>query len=31
MLQTWADFVDTQIDDDKKVIIGRFGKVYKAE
>lgn len=31
MLQTWADFVDTQIDDGKKVIIGRFGKVYKAE
>lgn len=30
MLQTWADFVDSQIDDGKRVIIGRFGKAYKA-
>ncbi|MGL4858711.1 MAG: tyrosine-type recombinase/integrase [Enterobacteriaceae bacterium] len=30
MLQAWADFVDAQIEDGKKVIIGRFGKAYKA-
>lgn len=30
MLQTWADFVDSQIDDGKWLIIGRFGKAYKA-
>lgn len=30
MLQWWADFVDTQINEDRKVIIGRFGKEFKA-
>jgi integrase len=25
MLQWWADFVDTQIDEERKVVIGRFG------
>lgn len=29
MLIFWADFVDSQIDDGRKVIIGRFGKGYK--
>ena len=31
MLQAWADFVDAQIEEGRKVIIGRFGKAYKAE
>jgi integrase len=31
MLQAWADFVDTQIEEGRKVIIGRFGKAYKAD
>ncbi|NCS66615.1 MAG: integrase [Hydrogenophilaceae bacterium CG1_02_62_390] len=31
MLQWWADFVDSQIDEGRKVIIGRFGKAYQAE
>lgn len=30
MLQWWADFVDSQIDEGRKVIIGRFGKTYQA-
>ncbi len=30
MLQWWADFVDSQIDEGKKVIIGRFGKVSQS-
>ena len=30
MLQWWADFVDNQIDEGRKVIIGRFGKTYQA-
>ena len=30
MLQWWADFVDAQIEEGRKVIIGRFGKVYEA-
>ena len=25
MLQWWADFVDTQIEKDRKIVIGRFG------
>ena len=29
MLQWWADFVDSQIDEGRKVIIGRFGKAYQ--
>lgn len=30
MLQWWADFVDAQIDEGRKVVIGRFGKTYNA-
>lgn len=30
MLQWWADFVDDQIEEGRKVIIGRFGKAYQA-
>ncbi|MBT8420576.1 MAG: tyrosine-type recombinase/integrase [Gammaproteobacteria bacterium] len=30
MLQWWADFVDSQIEEGRNVIIGRFGKEYKA-
>jgi len=30
MLQWWADFVDSQIEEDQKVIIGRFGKAFRA-
>jgi integrase len=30
MLQWWADFVDAQIEEGRKVIIGRFGKAYQA-
>jgi integrase len=30
MLQWWADFVDAQIEVGRKVIIGRFGKEYRA-
>ncbi|MCK2097565.1 tyrosine-type recombinase/integrase [Thauera aromatica] len=30
MLQWWADFVDAQIEEGQKVIIGRFGKAYRA-
>ena len=30
MLQWWADFVDNQIEEGRKVIIGRFGKAYRA-
>lgn len=30
MLQWWADFVDAQIEEGRKVIIGRFGKEFKA-
>jgi len=29
MLQWWADFVDAQIDDGRKVVIGRFGAANK--
>lgn len=31
MLKWWADFVDNQIEENRKVIIGRFGKAYSAE
>jgi integrase len=30
MLQWWADFVDSQIEEGRKVIIGHFGKAYRA-
>jgi len=30
MLQWWSDFVDSQIEEGRKVIIGRFGKEYQA-
>lgn len=30
MLQWWADFVDAQIEQGRKVVIGRFGKAYQA-
>lgn len=30
MLQWWSDFVDAQIEEGRKVIIGRFGKAYRA-
>lgn len=30
MLQWWADFVDSQIEEGRKVIIGRFGKAHRA-
>lgn len=30
MLQWWADFVDSQIEEGRKVIIGNFGKAYQA-
>lgn len=30
MLQWWADFVDSQIEEGRKLIIGRFGKAYQA-
>ena len=30
MLQKWSDFVDAQIEEGKKVIIGRFGKAFSA-
>ena len=30
MLQWWADFVDSQIEEGRKVIIGRFGNGYQA-
>lgn len=30
MLKWWADFVDKQIEENRKVIIGRFGKAYSA-
>jgi integrase len=30
MLKWWADFVDNQIDENRKVVIGRFGKAYSA-
>jgi integrase len=30
MLQWWADFVDSQIEENRKVVIGRFGKAYRA-
>ena len=30
MLQWWADFVNDQIDEKSNVIVGQFGKVYKA-
>lgn len=29
MLQWWADFVDSQIEENRKVIIGNFGKAYR--
>jgi len=29
MLQWWADFVDAQIEEGRKVVIGRFGKAYQ--
>ena len=30
MLQWWANFVDSQIEEGQKVIIGRFGKTFQA-
>ena len=30
MLQWWADLVDAQIEDGRKVVIGRFGKAFQA-
>ncbi|MEN8260868.1 MAG: tyrosine-type recombinase/integrase [Pseudomonadota bacterium] len=30
MLQWWADFVDSRIEEGRKVVIGRFGKAYQA-
>lgn len=30
MLQWWADFVNAQVEEGRKVIIGRFGKAYEA-
>lgn len=30
MLQWWADFVDSQIEEGRKVIIGNFGKAYRS-
>lgn len=30
MLQWWADFVDSQIEEGRKVIIGAFGKAFRA-
>lgn len=30
MLQWWADFVDSQIEEGRKVIIGSFGKAYRS-
>lgn len=30
MLQWWADFVDSQIEEGRRVIIGRFGKAHRA-
>lgn len=30
MLQWWADFVNAQIEEGRKVVIGRFGKAYAA-
>ncbi|EEC5163178.1 site-specific integrase, partial [Salmonella enterica subsp. enterica] len=30
MLQFWADFVDAQIEEGRKVVIGKFGKAYEA-
>ncbi len=29
MLQWWADFVDTQVEENRKVVIGRFGRKYQ--
>ncbi|ELO4115057.1 tyrosine-type recombinase/integrase [Salmonella enterica] len=29
MLQSWADFVDAQIEEGRKVVIGKFGKAYE--
>ncbi len=31
MLQFWADFVDAQIEEGRKVVIGKFGKAYEAK
>lgn len=31
MLQSWADFVDVQIQEGRKVIIGKFGKAYEVK
>jgi integrase len=30
MLQWWANFVDSQIEEGRKVIIGNFGKAFQA-
>ncbi len=30
MLQWWADLVDAQIEEGRKVVIGRFGKAFRA-
>ncbi len=30
MLQWWADLVDAQIEEGRKVVIGRFGKAFQA-
>ena len=31
MLQSWADFVDAQIKEGRKVVIGKFGKAYEVK
>ncbi|HHW8626012.1 TPA: integrase arm-type DNA-binding domain-containing protein [Salmonella enterica] len=31
MLQSWADFVDAQIEEGRKVVIGKFGKAYEVK
>ncbi|MBL3467040.1 hypothetical protein ELP57_30135, partial [Klebsiella pneumoniae] len=31
MLQSWADFVDAQIEEGRKVVIGKFGKAYETK
>ena len=30
MLQRWADLVDAQIEEGRKVVIGRYGKAFQA-
>ena len=30
MLRSWADFVDAQVEERRKVVIGKFGKAYES-